>query len=113
MLDQLSRFTILKLSFKESILEHQSGGKAVKRAVGGETGRAVYTCKVLTATQLNSCISTRAVMQERKGDLSIKHHGQRSKAILVHLRIWTGNKEIPNLNPPEYRALCSNFHGLR
>jgi hypothetical protein len=33
MLDQLSRFTILKLSFRESILEHQSGGKAVKRKV--------------------------------------------------------------------------------
>jgi hypothetical protein len=49
MLDQLSRFTILKLSFKESILEHQSGGKAVKRGVGGETGRAVNTCKLLTA----------------------------------------------------------------
>lgn len=30
MLDQLSRFTILKLSFKESMLEHQSGGKAIK-----------------------------------------------------------------------------------
>lgn len=28
MLDQLSRFTILKLSFKESMLEHQSEGKA-------------------------------------------------------------------------------------
>lgn len=37
MLDQLSRFTILKLSFKESMLEHQSGGKAAKRA-GREAG---------------------------------------------------------------------------
>lgn len=52
MLDQLSRFTILKLSFKESILEHQSGGKAMERKVGSKLGweRAVNTCKSLTAT---------------------------------------------------------------
>ena len=39
MLDQLSRFTILKLSFKESMLEHQSGGKATKRKGMGEEDR--------------------------------------------------------------------------
>lgn len=111
MLDQLSLFTILKLSFKESILEHQSGGKAVKRTVVDETGRAVNTCKLLPVTQLSNCISTRAVdtlsleMQEWKGDLSAKHHRQRSKTILVHLPIRTRNNEIPGLNLPEYRAL--------
>jgi len=31
MLDQFSRFTILKLSFRESMLEHQSGGNAGKK----------------------------------------------------------------------------------
>lgn len=31
MLDQFSRFTILKLSFRESMLEHQSGGNAVMK----------------------------------------------------------------------------------
>lgn len=36
MLDQLSRLTALKLSFRESMLEHQSEGKA-GGGRGGET----------------------------------------------------------------------------
>lgn len=50
MLDQLSRFTILKLSFKESILEHQSGGKAMERKVGSKLGWERAVNKSLTAT---------------------------------------------------------------
>lgn len=97
MLDQLSRFTILKLSFKESILEHQSGGKAVEREAGSEVvwKRAVHTCQFLTATHpalqrhcQESCghsLTGDSGMVERPVLLASAVHRQIYKPMLIHL----------------------------